>query len=98
MLAAVSSCKKTTTQLEDDTDAIKTYLATNGITAEELNKVFYQVISEGTGEQCAFGDTVAIKYHVSTTETPPTSLRKTRATRRWFTTCPIYSAALLPAA
>jgi FKBP-type peptidyl-prolyl cis-trans isomerase FklB len=70
LLAAVSSCKKTTTQLEDDTDAIKTYLATNGITAEELNKVFYQVISEGTGEQCAFGDTVAIKYHVSTTENP----------------------------
>ena len=76
MLAAVSSCKKTTTQLEDDTDAIKTYLATNGITAEELNKVFYQVISEGTGDQCAFGDTVAIKYHVSTTENPTNIFEK----------------------
>lgn len=76
LLAAVSSCKKTTTQLEDDTDAIKTYLATNGITAEELNKVFYQVITEGTGEQCKLGDTVAIKYKASTTENPTNIFEK----------------------
>ena len=70
LLAAVSSCKKTTTQIEDDTKAIKSYLSANGITTEELSHVFYQVISEGTGEQCKLGDTVAIKYKASTTENP----------------------------
>ena len=66
----LSSCKKTTTQLEDDTDAIKSYLSANGITTEEVSNVFYKVISEGTGEQCKLGDTVAIKYQASTTENP----------------------------
>lgn len=66
----LSSCKKTKTQLEEDTDAIKSYLAANGINATELSNVFYQTITEGTGEQCALGDTVAIKYQASTTENP----------------------------
>lgn len=70
MLAAASSCKKATTQIDDDVDIIKTYLSTNGITAEETNHVFYQVITEGTGEQCKLGDTVAVKYKASTTENP----------------------------
>jgi FKBP-type peptidyl-prolyl cis-trans isomerase len=70
IVAVVPSCKKTTTQLEDDTKAIKSYLSANGITTEELSHVFYQVISEGTGEQCKLGDTVAIKYKASTTENP----------------------------
>ena len=71
MLAtAASSCKKATTQIDDDVDIIKSYLSTNGITAEETSHVFYQVINEGTGEQCNLGDTVAIKYKASTTENP----------------------------
>ena len=47
IVAVVPSCKKTTTQLEDDTKAIKSYLSANGIQAQESNKVFYQVITEG---------------------------------------------------
>ena len=76
MIAAVSSCKKTKTQLEEDTDALKSYLSANGITAEENSHVFYQVITEGTGEQCKLGDTVAIKYKASTTENPTNIFEK----------------------
>jgi FKBP-type peptidyl-prolyl cis-trans isomerase FklB len=72
----LSSCKKTKTQLEEDTDAIKSYLAANGINATELSNVFYQTITEGTGEQCALGDTVAIKYQASTTENPTNIFEK----------------------
>ncbi len=70
IVAVVPSCKKTTTQLEDDTKAIKSYLSANGIQAQESNKVFYQVITEGTGEQCNPGDTVAVKYKMATIESP----------------------------
>ncbi len=70
MAVALSACKKNTTQLEDDVDAIKDYLSANGISAQETNKVYYQVITEGDGEQCAAGDTVAIKYKVATINSP----------------------------
>lgn len=70
LLLAMSSCEKTTSQLENDVDAIKSYLTTNGITAQEIDKVYYEVITEGTGEHCVPGDTIAIKYKMSTTESP----------------------------
>ena len=76
IVAVVPSCKKTTTQLEDDTKAIKSYLSANGITTEESTNVFYQVITEGKGEQCIPGDTVAIKYQASTTENPTNIFEK----------------------
>ncbi|MBQ2099121.1 MAG: FKBP-type peptidyl-prolyl cis-trans isomerase [Bacteroidales bacterium] len=70
LLAVASSCKKTKTQLEEDTKAIKDYLSANGISAEEVSNVFCKVITEGTGEQCILGDTVAIKYQASTIDNP----------------------------
>lgn len=70
LMIAAAACKKTTTQIEDDTNAIKSFLSANGISAEDKNHVFCEVITEGTGDQCNLGDTVAIKYKASTTENP----------------------------
>lgn len=70
LVVAASSCEKTKTQLEEDTEAIKSYLSSKGITAQEYNHVFYQTLEEGLGEQCNLGDTVAVKYKMSTTENP----------------------------
>ncbi len=67
---AAVSCQKSTTQIEDDTDAIKSYLSANGIQTQETSNVFYQVIAEGTGDQCKLGDTVAIKYTMATIDSP----------------------------
>lgn len=72
LVAAVTltSCHKDDAQIDDDIAAIKEYLSANGINASESNKVYYEVLTEGTGEQCESGDTIAVKYKVSTISNP----------------------------
>lgn len=67
---ALTSCSKDDAQIDDDIAAIKEYLSSNGINALESNKVYYEVLTEGTGEQCVSGDTIAVKYKVSTISNP----------------------------
>ena len=67
-LIAFSSCDKET-QLEEDLDAIQSYLKKNSINAEKKNNIYHQIITLGTGEKCNESDTIAIKYTVKTLET-----------------------------
>jgi FKBP-type peptidyl-prolyl cis-trans isomerase len=58
---ALFACKKET-QLEEDLDDIKSFLKARNINAEKSDNIYYEVVSEGRGEQCEAGDTVAFKY------------------------------------
>jgi len=58
---ALFACKKET-QLEEDLDDIKSYIKARNINAEKTNNIYYEVVKEGTGEECEAGDTVAFKF------------------------------------
>lgn len=60
---AFLSCEKDS-QLDTDKKDIKSYLNSKNISYEEKSNIYYSVITEGTGEQCKEGDTIAIKYKV----------------------------------
>ena len=64
LLTALSSCKKES-QLDEDKDTIVKYLKRNGIDYQKKDNIYYHVITEGTGEECNAGDTVALKYRLS---------------------------------
>lgn len=69
MLLMAPSCKKDT-QLDDDKDKIKAFLAERNIETTEYKNIFYYTITEGDGAQCQPGDRVACKYILTTLSNP----------------------------
>jgi FKBP-type peptidyl-prolyl cis-trans isomerase len=61
MTVALFSCSEES-QLDEDLDDIKSFLSTNHISAEKYQNIYYEVLKEGTGDQCEAGDIVAFKY------------------------------------
>lgn len=66
---ALFACKKET-QLEEDLDDIKSFLKARNINAEKSDNIYYEIVSEGKGEQCEAGDTVAFKFKLYTLNKP----------------------------
>ncbi len=73
-IAASSACKKEELQIDKDKDLIKEYLEQHNIEAKTRDHIYYVENVVGTGEQCEMGDTVAIKYTISTIKNPDTIL------------------------
>ena len=75
-IMASAACKKEELQIDKDKDLIKEYLDLHNIEAQFKDNIYYVEKVVGTGEQCEWGDTVAIKYTISTIKHPETILEQ----------------------
>lgn len=75
-IAVSAACKKEELQIDKDKDLIKEYLNEHQIEAQYKDHIYYVEKVVGTGEQCESGDTVHIKYTISTIKNPETILEQ----------------------